>query len=325
MTIAIECKVEVYRSNGQLVRSFGQGILKDTVDITATNDGSVMVLQGNSCVHVFDAEGSHVHQFKVMGNTGTETGAAMTFHQATDHTFIASTNSDHRLQVSIHDKDGGFLRSIQLHEKGKWCIMGIAVTMQLNIAVSIYDEYQEDSKVLVAWCSLQLNITLYLALNYKQKRKYCYYVWLKIIEISRKLAQLWIPWGAFRQSFTKWSKTFHLLKCEILKGSAFHGPIGTKIFHFGSHKGFFPSTPGIGKSCHLNDVEQKNLPRREIFLDKISDIIMNNWVKRSTKDIYLRNQTKGPWCQIVDSRSCMMVRTACSEVCTKKTECRYSL
>jgi len=150
MTIAIECKVEVYRSNGQLVRSFGQGILKDTVDITATNDGSVMVLQGNSCVHVFDAEGSHVHQFKVMGNTGTETGAAMTFHQATDHTFIASTNSDHRLQVSIHGKDGGFLRSIQLHEKGKWCIMGIAVTMQLNIAVSIYDEYQEDSKVLVA-------------------------------------------------------------------------------------------------------------------------------------------------------------------------------
>lgn len=150
MTISIERKVEVYRPNGRLVRSFGQGILKDTVDITATNDGSVMVLQGNSCVHVFDAEGSHVHQFQVMGNTGPETGAAMTFHQATDHTFIASTNSDHRLQVSIHGKDGVFLRSIQLHEKGKWCITGIAVTMQLNIAVSMYDECQEDSTVLVA-------------------------------------------------------------------------------------------------------------------------------------------------------------------------------
>ena len=91
------CKEEVYCPNGRLVRSFGQGILKDTVDITATNDGSVMALQGNSCVNVFDAEGSHVHQFKAMGNTGPETGAAMTFHQATEHTFIASTNSDHRL------------------------------------------------------------------------------------------------------------------------------------------------------------------------------------------------------------------------------------
>ena len=150
MTISIECKVEVYCPNGGLVRNFGQGILKDTVDITATNDGSVMVLQGNSCVHLFDAEGSHVHQFKVMGNTGPETGAAITFHQATEHTFIASTNLDHRLQVSIHGKDGDVLRSIQLHEEGKWCITGIAVTMQLNIAVSIYDECQEDSKVLVA-------------------------------------------------------------------------------------------------------------------------------------------------------------------------------
>ena len=136
----------MYSPNGRLVRSFGQGILKDTVDMTATNDGSVMVLQGNSCVHVFDFEGSHVHQFKVMGNTGPKTGAAMTFHQATEHAFIASTNSDHRLQVSIHGKDGG----IQLHKKGKWFITGIAVTMQLNIAVSIYDECQEDSKVVVA-------------------------------------------------------------------------------------------------------------------------------------------------------------------------------
>lgn len=151
VAISTEYKVQVYRLNGRLVRSFGQGILKDTLDITTTADGSVMVLQGNSYVHVFDAEGSHVHQFKVMGNTDPETaGAVMTFHQATEHTFIATTNSDHRLQVSIYGKDGGFLRSIQLHEKGKWCITGITVTTQLNVAVSIYDKYQEESKVLVA-------------------------------------------------------------------------------------------------------------------------------------------------------------------------------
>ena len=151
VAISTEYKVQVYHPNGRLVRSFGKGILKDALDITATADGSVMVLQGNSCVHVFDTEGNHVHQFKVMGNTDPETaGAAMTFHQATEHTFIAATNSDHRLQVSIHGKDGGFLRSIQLHEKGKWCITGITVTAQLNIAVSIYDKWQEESKVLVA-------------------------------------------------------------------------------------------------------------------------------------------------------------------------------
>lgn len=89
MTISIECKVEVYRPNGGLVRRFRQGILKDTVDITATNDDSVMVLQGNSCVDVFDAEGSHVHQLTVMGNTGHLRGAAMAFHQR------SRQNADH--------------------------------------------------------------------------------------------------------------------------------------------------------------------------------------------------------------------------------------
>lgn len=145
--MTILSQVEVYCSiNGQLVRRFGQGILKDAIDITATDDGGVMVLQENSCVHVFDAEGSHVHQFTVMGNTGSLQGAAIVFHQATEHVIVASSNSEYdRLQVSIHSKDG----SIQLHDKGKWCVTGITVTKQLSIAVTIYDESEVDSKVLV--------------------------------------------------------------------------------------------------------------------------------------------------------------------------------
>lgn len=148
--MTIWSEVEVYCSNGRFVRRFGQGILKDAVDITAIDDGGVLVLQENSYVHVFDPEGSHVHQFDVVGNTSSLRDAAIVFQQATEHVFVASSNSEYdRLQVSIYSKSGSFLRSIQLHDKRKWCVTGITVTMQLSIAVSIYDESEVDSKVLV--------------------------------------------------------------------------------------------------------------------------------------------------------------------------------
>ena len=47
VAISTEYKVQVYRPNGRLVLSFGQGILKDTLDITATADCSVMVCKEN--------------------------------------------------------------------------------------------------------------------------------------------------------------------------------------------------------------------------------------------------------------------------------------
>lgn len=110
-----------------------------------------MVLQGNSSVHVFDAEGRHVQQFEVMGNTGSHRGAAIVLQQETEHMFVASANLEcDLLQVSIYNKDGDFLRNIQLHDKGKWCITGITVSMQSSIAVSIYDESEDYSKVIVA-------------------------------------------------------------------------------------------------------------------------------------------------------------------------------
>ena len=141
--MTIWSEVEVYHTDGQLVRRFGQRILKDAVDITATNDGGVLVLQGNSCVYVFNAQGSHVYKFDVMGNTGSPRGAAIVFEQGTEHVFVASSNSEYdRLQVSIYSKDGNCLRSIQLHDKGNWCITGMTVTMQLSIAVSISRRYQ---------------------------------------------------------------------------------------------------------------------------------------------------------------------------------------
>ena len=47
----------VYDTNGSFVRSFGEGTLKGANDITATNDGCVMVVEKNdSFVHTFSED-----------------------------------------------------------------------------------------------------------------------------------------------------------------------------------------------------------------------------------------------------------------------------
>ena len=50
--------VHVYKQNGEFLRTFGKGELKRPRDITADNDGRVMVMDlHDSCVHLFTVEG----------------------------------------------------------------------------------------------------------------------------------------------------------------------------------------------------------------------------------------------------------------------------
>lgn len=145
------CEVQVFGSDGRFVHRFGGRTLKGPLHITATNDGGFMVLQGNSCIHVFNAEGSHDHQFSVHGDTSLR-GGAIVCCPLTGHVSVASLNAEYRLQVSIHRKDGSFLRNIQIQDKKdkrKWCITGITVTKKARIAVSIYDESEQKSKLVV--------------------------------------------------------------------------------------------------------------------------------------------------------------------------------
>ncbi len=63
--------VVVYETDGhghvQFVREFGNDILKDTWDITASNDGRVMVVDEpqDCCVHIFSEHGDHLNKFKL--------------------------------------------------------------------------------------------------------------------------------------------------------------------------------------------------------------------------------------------------------------------
>ena len=63
--------VAVYDTDGLYVRSFGEGILKKACDITAANDGRVMVVDWDGdddyCVHIFSEDGDYLDKLKLQG------------------------------------------------------------------------------------------------------------------------------------------------------------------------------------------------------------------------------------------------------------------
>ena len=117
--LVLQCgeEVDVYDTDGQLVRSFGAGILKSASDITAANDGRVMVVD-NSCVHIFSEDGVHLSQIKLQRHYFR---SRILFHRASEHVIVAGNEGDPEghLFVEIRSKDGEFERITKIHgEKG---------------------------------------------------------------------------------------------------------------------------------------------------------------------------------------------------------------
>ncbi|XP_078378084.1 uncharacterized protein LOC144661258 [Oculina patagonica] len=128
--------VDVHETDGQFVRSFGEGILKGAWDITAANDGRVMVLdRRDDCVHIFSEHGDHLNKFKLQGSYWRP---RIAFHRASGHVVVAGKErgKDHLL-VDVYTKDGEFVRSTQIHEEriGVF-IEAITVTTEGRIAVA---------------------------------------------------------------------------------------------------------------------------------------------------------------------------------------------
>ena len=139
--------VDEYETDGQFVRSFGEGIWKYAWDITAANDGRVMVLdRGDSCVHIFSEDGDHLNKFKLQRYYFPP---RIAFHRASEHVVVAGHESmKELLHVEIYTKDGEFVRSTQIHEEGILYVKGITVTTDGRIAaVTSYANF--DNKVLV--------------------------------------------------------------------------------------------------------------------------------------------------------------------------------
>ena len=130
--------VDVYETDGQFVFSFGENILKYACDITAANDGRVMVLDwnwGDSCIHIFSEHGDHLNKFKLQGCYWRP---RIAFHRASEHVVVASVEGKDLLHVEIYTKDGEFVRSTQIHEEGIFDLDSMTVTTEGRIAVACW-------------------------------------------------------------------------------------------------------------------------------------------------------------------------------------------
>ena len=123
--------VDVYKACGRFVRSFGKGILKNASDITATNDGRVMVVDGDygSLLQVFSEEGYHLSMFHL--KVSSQYPAKIAFNQPSKQVVVAAGGN-----VFIYTENGKFVRS---HEHDAEEIQSIAVSGGLvAIACSNY-------------------------------------------------------------------------------------------------------------------------------------------------------------------------------------------
>ena len=131
--------VTVYDPDGLFVRSFGEAILKKACDITAANDGRVMVVDWNwdgSSVHIFSEDGRHLYNFKLQG--GYYDYPSIAFHMVSEHVVINSNNKEEPV-VEIFSKDGEFVCSTQIHEERIHFVKGMTVARDGRIAVLLED------------------------------------------------------------------------------------------------------------------------------------------------------------------------------------------
>ena len=113
--------------------------MKKTWDITAANDGRVMVVDlDDSCVHIFSEDGDYLDKFKLQGRNYHP---RIAFHQLTEHVVIAVINKEKEsvVVVEIFTKDGEFVRSTQIHEEQIDRIAEMTVTRDGRIAVLLED------------------------------------------------------------------------------------------------------------------------------------------------------------------------------------------
>ena len=142
--------VAVYNTDGQFFRSFGKGTLKIARDITATNDGRVMVVdRDDSCAHIFSEDGVHLNHLQLHGRYRFP---RIVFHRTSEHVVIAGKEFQpgvpSPLHVEILTRDGDFVRSIQIHDERIHFITAMTVTFDGRIAVPLQD-IDEKWKVLV--------------------------------------------------------------------------------------------------------------------------------------------------------------------------------
>ena len=144
--------VDVHEPNGELVCSFGEGVFKSAVDITATCDGRVMIVDGeDDSLYLFDVEGHQLGKFNI--NDERDVYYRIACHPASDVVLAGWETETLHLTLAIYTVNGEFVRRIQLDEKVKFAnfslfVNGITVTVEGHIAVAFKDMYDK-GKVIV--------------------------------------------------------------------------------------------------------------------------------------------------------------------------------
>lgn len=137
--------IVVYKRNGTLVGYISDQKLKRIQDITAVNDGRIMVLDKSSSVLVF-AEVTGDYGFDQLQNlcascllqdfSVTHKAHAIAFHPATEHVIIVSRTTEERTQVLLYSKNGDFERGIDIALEKQDLIWAAVVTADGRICVT---------------------------------------------------------------------------------------------------------------------------------------------------------------------------------------------
>ena len=144
--------ITVYKKDGTHIGYVSEQTLAGIQDVTAVDDGRIMVLNYDSCVYVFaDVTTDHgvdhlynprasrfLRKFPVVPEA-----RAIAFHWATGHVIIASEISETRSQVLLYSKEGNLERNIDIALEMEDWIGAAAVTTDGRICVAT------ESKVLV--------------------------------------------------------------------------------------------------------------------------------------------------------------------------------
>ena len=107
--------------------------MTEACDITAANDGRVMVVKwGDSCVHIYSEDGDYLEKFKLQGRC---LDPRVAFHQLTEHVVIAGWKKESVVVLEIFTKYGEFVRSSQIQIKRSCGTAGMTVTRDGRIAL----------------------------------------------------------------------------------------------------------------------------------------------------------------------------------------------
>ena len=142
--------VDMYNHEGAFVRQFDEKIIRFQADITADDDGRIMIVNGkDSCIDVFTHYGEHLSKFHINIEGYLSYTLRIGCHPKGEHVVFGGKEKSSVLwSLFIYTKDGKFVRKITLHEYQNDHFMGITVTRKGHIAVTVVD-HDYNGKVIV--------------------------------------------------------------------------------------------------------------------------------------------------------------------------------